>query len=298
MTEKKDHSVIKTGCEALTACLPDHSSIPRLGLGTWHMGENPQIEEQEISALQAGIKLGMTLIDTAEMYGNGRSEQLVGKSIQGFNREKLYLVSKVYPHNAGRKNIFNSCENSLKRMNTDYLDLYLLHWRGGVPLSETVACMEQLKADGKIRNWGVSNFDIDDMKELWNVPSGNKCAVNQVLYHLGSRGIEFSLLPWLQEHGVQTMAYCPTAQGGTLRRGLLTSKAVLEIAKIHDATPVQILLSFLLYQKDTLVIPKSSTAAHTIENAGASLIQLTQDDIFCLSREFPAPTRKTHLDLL
>ncbi len=192
--------------------LANGHTVPAIGLGTWYLGENPATWNKELEALRTGIDTGMTLIDTAEMYGSGRSERLVGEAISGMNRESLFVVSKVLPQNAGKSRIFSSCRASLKRLGTSYLDLYLLHWRGGVPLSETVSCMEELKKEGLIRDWGVSNFDLEDMEELWQVKSGQKCLVNQVLYHMGSRGIEYSLLPWMESHHVSLMAYCPLAR--------------------------------------------------------------------------------------
>jgi diketogulonate reductase-like aldo/keto reductase len=203
--------------------------IPILGQGAWHIGDNNRSERDETAAVRRGIELGLNMIDTAEMYGDGKSETLIGKSLRGIRREEYLLVSKVYPHNAGKDNIFASCDASLKRLNTDYLDLYLLHWRGSVPLAETVECMERLVNMGKIRRWGVSNFDVADMEELWNVPSGNNCAVDQVLYNLGSRGIEYDLIPWLSARGVAVMAYCPLAQAGKLGRSrddLLTNETL------------------------------------------------------------------------
>lgn len=191
----------------------------RIGQGTWELGVRPDRFAQECGALRAGVEAGMTLIDTAEMYGEGAAEELVGHALRGLDRERLYLVSKVYPHNAGRQHIFQCCEDSLRRMQTDYLDLYLLHWRGAVPLAETVECMEELKARGRIRAWGVSNLNRHWMEELFRVPGGDRCLTDQVLYHLGSRGVEYDLLPWLQRHGLPLMAYCPLAQGGTLRGG-------------------------------------------------------------------------------
>lgn len=188
--------------------LPDGTTIPCLGQGTWYMGEKPKRKAEEIKALQLGIELGMKLIDTAEMYGNGDSERLVGEAIKG-RRDDVFLVSKVYPHNSGMDKIKIACENSLKRLGTDHLDLYLLHWRGRVPLEETIEGMERLRKEGKILRWGVSNFDTDDMEELWNTPNGSNCSTNQVLYHLGSRGIDFDLLPWQRVHHMPIMAYSP-----------------------------------------------------------------------------------------
>lgn len=222
------------------AVLPDGTQVPALGQGTWFLGEHKAAGLREQEALTAGVSAGMTLIDTAEMYGSGKAELLIGKTIKEMDRSSLFLVSKVYPHNAGRKNIFKSCMASLERMGTDYLDLYLLHWRGGIPLEETVACMEQLKKEGKIRRWGVSNFDTEDMEELWSVPGGKNCAVNQVLYHVASRGIEYDLLPWMRQHQIPLMAYCPLAQGGDLRRGLYESPVLKKVAKAHGASISQI----------------------------------------------------------
>ena len=274
------------------------SGVPAgpIGQGTWYLGNRPDTFQQELSALRAGIDRGMTLLDTAEMYGEGAAERLLGQAIRGYDREKLYLVSKVYPHNAGRKNIFHSCRQSLKRLDTDYLDLYLLHWRGSVPLAETAACMEELKEDGLIRAWGVSNLDLDDMDELAAVPGGENCVTDQVLYHLGSRGIEFDLLPALQERDISVMAYCPLAQGGSLRRGLLESPAVADTARAHDASPAQVLLAFLLARPGVVPIPRSSKAAHALDNAGAADIRLTKEDLARLDAAFPAPTCRVPLD--
>ncbi len=278
--------------------LPDGAKVPALGQGTWFLGEQRARADQEQDALTAGVEAGMTLIDTAEMYGEGKAERLIGKTIAGMDRKNLFLVSKVYPHNAGRKNIFKSCMASMERMGTDYLDLYLLHWRGGIPLSETVACMEQLKKEGKIRRWGVSNFDTDDMEELWSVPGGRNCAVNQVLYHVASRGIEYDLLPWMREHGVPLMAYCPLAQGGDLRRGLYQSRTLHEIAAAHGASIAQVLLAFVLRDGNTIAIPRSSKKAHTLDNAGADRLVLTEAELHAIDLEFAPPKRKVYLDIV
>jgi diketogulonate reductase-like aldo/keto reductase len=282
---------------AHSVMLPDGTAVPQLGQGTWHLANNPLKRSREIETLRRGIDLGMTLIDTAEMYGEGASEKLVGEAIQGIPREKLFLVSKVYPHNAGRNHIFTSCKRSLERLGVSYLDLYLLHWRGNVPLAETVSCMEELIQMGLIRRWGVSNFDVDDMEELWETPGGNRCAVNQVLYHLGSRGIEYDLIPWLDSHKVPVMAYCPLAQAGTLRRGLVQSDAVKKVALAHDATPMQVLLSFLMHSDKVIAIPKASSPEHVYENAQAGLLELTPRDMDILSVSFPPPRHKVPLDM-
>lgn len=273
-------------------------SVGRIGQGTWFLGEHAGKLDQERSALCAGIDAGMNLIDTAEMYGDGAAEELVGSAIQGYAREDLFLVSKVYPFNAGRSRIFGACEDTLRRMQTDYLDLYLLHWRGSIPIAETVACMEELKAQGRIRNWGVSNFDLDDMKWMFKIPDGEHCATNQVLYHLGSRGIEYDLLPWMERRKMPLMAYCPLAQGGALRRGLMHSSAVREIAAAHHATPAQVLLAFTLAQPGILPIPRTSKVEHALENAAAIHLKLTAEELKALDRAFPPPREFTPLDIV
>lgn len=279
------------------AILPDGSEIPRLGQGTWRVGENTQTEETEIQSLRTGIELGLGLIDTAEMYGEGSAEAVIGKAIQTFKRESLYLVSKVYPQNAGRGHMFESCENSLKRLGTDYLDLYLLHWPGSIPLEETVECMEELVKQGKIKRWGVSNFDVDDMDALFSVPNGNRCATNQVLYHLGSRGIEYDLLPWMRRHKMPAMAYCPIAQAGALRSKMMSDETVVRIANEKQISVVQLLLAFVLSQPDMIAIPKAANPQHMKENAVAAGITLTDAEKTALDAAFPAPTIKTMLDI-
>lgn len=280
-----------------TVTLKNGAEVPALGLGTWYLGDDACRREREIEALRSGIENGMTLIDTAEMYGGGRSEQLVGEAVKGIARERLFIVSKVLPNNAGRRRIFKSCEESLKRIGTDYLDLYLLHWRGGVPLAETVECMQKLMRDGLIRGWGVSNFDTDDMEELWRVKDGDGCLVNQVLYHAASRGIEYSLLPQMRERGVALMAYCPLAHGGSLRRGLFRSRALNDIAARRGATVAQILLAWAIRGGNAIAIPRSSSPEHTAENAGADAIELTAEGLAAIDREFAPPRRKEPLDI-
>lgn len=272
--------------------------MPRLGMGTWYLGEFMKNREKEIEALRTGLDMGMTLIDTAEMYGNGRSEQLIGQAIKGYDREKIFLVSKVYPHHAGREKIQRSIRHSLRFLHTDYLDLYLLHWRGAIPLRETVECMEELVAEGKIKNWGVSNFDVRDMKELMRVPNGDHCAVNQVLYHLGSRGIEYDLLPWQKEHHIPVMAYCPLAQAGNLREALINSPVLKQIAGKCHITVMQLLLVFVLRQENVIAIPRSGDKRHVLENWQARDIKLDREDLELLNRTFPAPGRKVPLDIV
>jgi len=272
--------------------------MPRLGMGTWYLGDDPRTEPAEIRALQAGIDAGLTLIDTAELYGYGKSETLIGKAIRDCDRSKLFLVSKVLPGNAGRKNLQKSLELSLSELGTDYLDLYLLHWRGNIPLAETVECLEEQVQAGKIRGWGVSNFDREDMEELWSIPGGNHCLVNQDLYHLGSRGIEYDLLPWMREQNVALMAYCPLAQAGSLRRSLLNSDAVRTVAEAHGITPIQVLLAFVLHEELAIAIPRSGKAEHVLLNAAVREVELTEEEFRLLDDAFPAPDHKTYLDIV
>jgi len=280
----------------MTRCvrLPDGTEVPALGQGTWHMGESARAAEQEVAALKLGIELGMTLIDTAEMYGNGRAEELVAEATAG-KRDELFIVSKVYPHNASRAGVPAACERSLKRLRTDRIDLYLLHWRGSHPLAETVEAFEALKAAGKIRYWGVSNFDTKDMLELAKLPHGDACAANQVLYHPDTRGIEFDLLPWCTRVGMPVMAYSPVGgQGGPLLR----SPALTAVAKRHDATPAQVAIAWGMRHGTVISIPKASNEAHVRENAAAGEISLTAEDLAEIDARHPPPRRKQGLDIL
>ena len=269
----------------------------KLGIGTWKMGEIPKNRNEEIVSIRYALENGIRLIDTAEMYGNGNSEKLIAESIKDFDREKLYLVSKVLPNNAGEKNIFKSCENSLKNLNVDYLDLYLLHWRGSIPFEETIRCMEKLKKEGKIKNWGVSNMDIDDMQELLSIPNGKNCLVNQVLYHLASKGIEYSLKPLTDKNHITTMAYCPIAQGGRLKNQLLSSKSVQELSKKYSISPIQVLLTYMLEKENTISIPKASKLEHMKEIVACRNIHFEKEDILLLDSEYPKPTKKIPLDI-
>ncbi|OXS76762.1 aldo/keto reductase [Domibacillus enclensis] len=280
-----------------TVCLPDGTLVPAIGQGTWNMGENPAEKKAEIAALRLGVDLGMSLIDTAEMYGEGKSEQVVGEAIKGI-RDDVFLVSKVYPHNAGKDRLFSSCEQSLKRLGTDHLDLYLLHWRGRVPMAETIEGMEQLKKEGKIARWGVSNFDTDDMKELLNTPGGGNCATNQVLYHLGSRGIEYDLLPWHQQNNVPIMAYSPLAQGGSLRKELLHDPVVRKIADAHQAEPLQVALAWSIRSNHVIAIPKAGKEKHVTANAQASALLLNTDELNQLDTVFSPPAQRMPLDII
>ena len=276
-----------------TVQLPDGTAVPALGQGTWHMGERGRAAKNEVAALKLGIDLGMTLIDTAEMYGNGGAEEVVAEAAAG-QRDKLFIVSKVYPHNASRDGTQAACERSLKRLRTDRIDLYLLHWRGSHPLAETVAAFEKLRAEGKIRYWGVSNFDTRDMGELALLPDGGQCASNQVLYHPASRGVEFDLLPWCTERHVSVMAYSPVGQGGRL----LESKALITVAKRHSATPAQVAIAWSMRHGNVISIPKASDPTHVRENAVAGEITLTEDDLAVIDAAHPPPGRKQSLDIL
>ncbi len=279
--------------------LPDGSSMSKLGQGTWQMGEDDEKLQREVDGLKHGIEIGIDLIDTAEMYADGKAENIVGNAIQDFDREKVYLLSKVYPENANRHRIYSSVQRSLKLMNADYLDMYLLHWREDADLAEVVYCMEDLKDKGHIKRWGVSNFDVEDMEDLWKVTDGKNCAINQVLYNLGSRGIEYDLMPWQREHGVPFIAYGPVGQAGAQvtqdgvsKAALMGDKNVNEVAKRHNASVVQILLAFVLKEKDMVAIPKAVGFDHIDENAAALALELTEEDLEQLSSSFPAPTQK------
>ena len=272
-------------------------TVPAIGQGTWHIGDDASMHDREVEALRTGINSGMTLIDTAEMYGYGKSELVVGDAIKTYDRSKLFIVSKVLPQNAGRKNMRRSCEESLKRLGTDYLDLYLYHWRGSIPLSETVNCLQELKDCGLIRDWGVSNFDTADMHELSLLKHGRNCLAVQDLYHIGSRGTEFSLHPYLRKNNIAFMAYCPLAMNGTLRRGIWAIKVLQQVAAAHDASVQQIMLAWAIHGGNIVAIPKSSSKQHTLENAAAADIQLSDDEMKLLDREFPAPDREVPLDI-
>ncbi|HEX4111142.1 MAG TPA: aldo/keto reductase [Stellaceae bacterium] len=271
--------------------LPDGAKVPVLGLGTWGMGERGTRGPDIIKALRLGLDLGMNLIDTAEMYGDGGAEEVVGEAVAG-RRDELFLVSKVYPQNAGGKKLVAACDKSLKRLGTDRLDLYLLHWRGDVPLADTVAGFEALRAAGKIRRWGVSNLDIDDMRELWRIPDGRACAANQVLYNLSRRGIETGLIPWCREHGVPIMAYSPIEQGR-----ILTKQALVKIAKARGVSPAQVALAWLIRQDGVIAIPKAADPDHVRDNAAALDLDLSPEELAALDHAFPRP-RNSRLEML
>jgi diketogulonate reductase-like aldo/keto reductase len=275
-----------------TAELPSGETVPVLGQGTWHMAEDPRRRKDEIAALRAGIDLGLTLIDTAEMYADGEAEVLVGEAIDG-RRSEVFLVSKVLPQNATERGAVAACERSLSRLGTNYLDLYLLHWRGSVPLDATLEAFAVLIAAGKIRHWGVSNFDVDDMEDLWNTPGGRTASTDQVLYNLSRRGIEYKLMPWCRGRGIPIMAYSPIEQGR-----LLGHQALRRVAERHDATPAQVALAWVLRQDGVIAIPKAGTVDHVHENRRALELELKQQDLAALDRAFPPPTRAQPLDML
>lgn len=275
-----------------TVPLPSGRAMPSFGVGTWRMGESARERAAEVEAVRAAIERGVTLIDTAEMYGDGEAESIVADAM-GRRRDGLFLVSKVLPSNSSKRGTIAACERSLKRLKTDRLDLYLLHWRGGPALSETLDAFAELKAAGKILDWGVSNFDIDDMRELAALDTGKECATNQVLYNLTRRGIEFDLMPFCANRGISVMAYSPLEQARMLR-----DPALNEVARRHGATPARVALAWLLRQKGIVPIPKATRLDHLDDNIAALDLALTTDDLETLDARFPPPKRAEPLDML
>lgn len=271
--------------------LPSGETVPALGQGTWKMGDYARNRGDEVRALQAGIDLGMTLIDTAEMYADGVAEEITGEAIRG-RRDEVFIVSKVLPSHASHEQTVRACERSLRRLGIETIDLYLLHWRGGYGLDDTVSGFETLQKSGKIRHWGVSNFDVDDMKELIDL-GGRAVATNQVLYNLSRRGIEYDLLPWQAQRGIPVMAYSPIEQGR-----LASSRALARIAETHRKTPAQIALAFVLARPNIIAIPKAGSVEHVRENAEAADIVLTPEDMQALDAAFPPPRRKSALEMI
>lgn len=272
--------------------LPSGDEIMVLGMGTWHMGEVHSLRREEIAALRQGLKLGMTLIDTAEMYGDGRAEQLVGEAIAG-HRDEVFLVSKVLPQHATFSDTIAACEGSLRRLGTDRLDLYLLHWRGPAPLEVTVGAFEELMSRGLIRSWGVSNFDVPDMEEMMIVPGGQAVQTDQVLYNLMRRGIEYDLMPWCHERSIPIMAYSPIEQGR-----MLTHPTLRFVAERHEATPAQVALAWVLRNDGVVAIPKAGTREHVQQDHAALALRLTEDDFTLLDGAFPPPLSKKPLEML
>ncbi|HEX4330526.1 MAG TPA: aldo/keto reductase [Usitatibacter sp.] len=266
--------------------------VPRLGMGTWHMGERAVHRATEVAALRLGLDLGMNLIDTAEMYGDGGAESVAGEAVAG-RRDDAFVVSKFYPHHAERRKLLAACDGSLKQLRVEAIDLYLLHWRGRVPLAETVATLEELVQRGKIFAWGVSNFDVADLEELVAVPDGRRVAANQVLYNLARRGIEFDLLPWCAGHGIRVMAYSPLDEGRLVRH-----PAVNDVANRLDVPAARVALAWLLRDPELVVIPKASNIAHVRENRAALDLELDAEALALLDRSFPPPRRKRPLEMI
>lgn len=275
-----------------TTTLPSGEAVQVLGQGTWKMGEDSRRRADEVNALKLGLDLGITLIDTAEMYASGGAEEVVAEAIGG-RRAEIFVVSKVLPSNASRAGVQRACENSLKRLRTDRIDLYLLHWPGSVPLAETVEAFEALKKAGKIRHWGVSNFDTEEMEDLAGLPDGGNVQTNQVLYNLVRRGPEFDLAPWSRQRGIPLMAYSPVEQGALARNSRLAA-----VAARHNATPAQIALAWVMHQDGVIAIPKASSQEHVRQNVAALDIKLTGEDIADLDSAFPPPTRKRGLEMI
>ena len=276
--------------------LPNGESVPAFGLGTWHMGEDPGRAAAEAAAIKLGIELGMTLIDTAEMYGNGAAEEIVAEAAAGL-RERLFIVSKVLPYNASQKGVVEACERSLKRLKTDHIDLYLLHWRGSVPLAETLAGFARLQRDGKIRHHGVSNFSTEDMREWVGLANGSTggetVASNQILYNLARRGPQYELIPWCRERGISIMAYSPLDEGR-----IVGNRALREVALRHGATAAQVALAWLLRQDGMIVIPKATREEHVRDNRRAADLALDAADLAVIDRAFPPPKGRTPLGML
>jgi diketogulonate reductase-like aldo/keto reductase len=275
-----------------TVRLPNGDKIPVLGQGTWEMGEDPADRAEELRALRLGIDLGMTLIDTAEMYGDGAAEELVAEAIAG-RRDEVFLVSKVLPSNASRHGTIEACERTLRRLQTDRLDLYLLHWRGQIPLDKTVEAFTELMEAGKIRGWGVSNFDDVDLAEVVAVAGGGAVQTDQVLYNVAHRGIEFDLLPWCRDWGITVTAYSPIDRGS-----LVANDVVVEIAEKHNVTPAQVALAWVLRQDDVCAIPKAAIHEHVRENRGALDLELDTEDLKLIDEVFPPPTRPQPLEVI
>ena len=283
---------MKTKSSLAAAVLPDGSKVPALGQGTWTMGERRDKADAEVAALRAGIEFGLTLIDTAEMYGDGGAERIVARAV-ATNRDRVFIVSKVYPQNASAKGTIAACERSLARLATDRIDLYLLHWRGRTPLAETIDAFERLRSAGKIVRWGVSNFDVDDMNELFALDAGHRCATNQVLYNLSQRGIEWKLRALCQQHGMPIMAYSPLHQGA-----LASNRKLATLAAPLDVSAAQLAIAWLLAQRNVIVIPQSSNIAHVTECRAAADVRLSPDTLAAIDAAFPPPRRAQRLAML
>lgn len=281
-----------------TLQLADGRKIDRLGLGTWRMGEEAGQAEAEIAALRSGIEAGASLIDTAEMYANGQSERIVAQAIKPYKREDLFLVSKILPSNANEASLEKALDASLERLDTDYLDLYLLHWQSATPIQETIDLFEEMKAKGKIKGWGVSNFDLEPLKAVSQARNGDQCQTNQVLYHIGSRGVEVVLKDYMADQQMPLMAYCPLAgQDPSIRASILTHPIVEEMAADYHLKPAQLILAWLLQDDLTIAIPKSSSIQHTKENMAVQDVKLEETDLSCLNQTFPRPDSRQPLEI-
>ena len=270
--------------------------VPAIGIGTWHMGEDPSQEQREIQAIRSGLDAGARVVDTAEMYGSGKSETLVGKALAPYQRNDIYLISKVLPHNASKAKLEQHLDASLQRLQTDYLDLYLYHWRGGVPLAETIAELDRMKQIGKIKAWGVSNFDVTDMEELLDLPAGKNAVVNEDLYNIEERGIEYDLLPWQYEHHVPLIAYSPVGgKQNELGTSMLTNQVVKEIADQHNVTPYVLLLAWIIRNDQTIAIPQTNNPEHAAANMQAAELELTSAELARLDQEYSKPDYKVPL---
>lgn len=275
----------------------NHQNTSAIGIGTWHLGEGNQTKtESEMQAIKYGLDRGINLIDTAEMYGDGLSETLIGKVIKNYQRDNFQLVSKFYPFHATPKLIEQSLKNSLKRLQTDYLDLYLLHWRGNTPLTETVSGLEKMVQAGLIKNWGVSNFDLDDLRELSATKDGSHCRINEDLYNIASRGIEYSILPWQKEHGMSFVGYSPFGSDGG--QFLKIKPIIQQMAKDKGITPYQLLLAWVIRNHDLLSIPKTASVEHMQSNIKAVDVQFTTDELQLLDQSYPKPTSETTLETI
>lgn len=272
--------------------------LPAIGIGTWHMGNSSIHHDNEIAAIRSALNQGARAIDTAEMYGDGRSEKLVDQAIKPYDRSKLFIIDKVLPSNASKIKLEHSLDRSLKTVGTDYFDLYLLHWRGGIPLAETIHELERVKKAGKIRAWGVSNFDVADLQEMWSLIGGHNCAANEDLYNLDERGIEFDLLPLMKEHQLPSIAYSPLSEKDSLGGSLTQNSTLKAIANGHHVSIYQIMLAWTIREGNVLSIPQTSNSQHAIDNVKAGEIKFSTDELAALKKEFPAPDHKVPLAVI
>ncbi|MDF7671679.1 aldo/keto reductase [Lactobacillus sp. ESL0701] len=272
--------------------------VPAIGIGTWHMGSDSAKQQVETAAIQAGIAAGAKLIDTAEIYGKGASETLVGQAIKPYKREELFVVSKVWPENATKKDLEQHLDASLDRLKTDYLDMYLLHWRDQVPLEESIAELDRMREKGKIKSWGVSNFDVADLEEVETLPAGQNLAANEDLYNLNARGLDFDLIPWQKERDIPLLAYSPVGGlNNNLHTDMLTNPVIEQIAHEHNASVYQVLLSWTIRDGITIAIPQTANADHMRDNIAAANLELTSADLAAIDEQYPRPTHKIPLDL-